>query len=138
VAIRHTMQVEGDTLVVQASGFDGSLAEVERYGLAVIAACVEHGVTRVLCLEQELEYRLGTMDTFRAAEFIAAQAPRVGRVAVVCAPGALPDGQFWENVVVNRGLTASVFVDEEAAVRWLRAEPGSAEWDGLSQPRHAG
>ncbi len=127
MAIRHTMWVENGTLVVRASGFDESLAEVERYGAAVIAACRAHGVTRVLCLEQELEYRLSTLDTFRAAEFIAEHAPKVGRIAIVCAPGSLPDGQFWENVVVNRGLTAAVFADAIAADHWLHADPAGAD-----------
>ncbi len=125
MAIRYAMQVEEGTLVVRASGFDESLAEVEQYGAAVIAACRAHGVTRVLCLEQELEYRLSTLDTFRAAEFVALHAPKVGRIAIVCAAASLPDGQFWENVVVNRGLTAAVFADPVAADHWLHADPAA-------------
>lgn len=132
MAIRHTMQVEDGTLVVRASGFDESLAEVEQYGAAVIAACREHGVTRVLCLEQDLEYRLSTVDTFRAAEFVAMHAPKVSRVAIVCAVASLPDGQFWENVVVNRGLTAAVFADPVAADHWLHADPAGS--DGRLSP----
>ncbi len=127
MAIRHTMWVEDGTLVVRASGFDENLPEVEQYGAAVIAAAVQHGVSRVLCLEQDLEYRLSTLDTFRAAEFVALHAPKVARIAIVCAPASLPDGQFWENVVVNRGLTAAVFADPIAADRWLRADPSGAD-----------
>jgi hypothetical protein len=119
MAISHSMEVEGDTLVVRARGFDDSLDDVRDYGIAVIEACVAGNVTNVLCDELELEYRLGTFDTFRAAEFIAQAAPMVGRVALVCDPKQLGDARFWENSVVNRGLTARVFTDETRARSWL-------------------
>lgn len=122
MAIRYTTTVDGDTLVVRAEGWDESLAEVEAYGMAVIAACVEHGVSRVLCNELELEYRLGTLETFQAAQFIAAQAPAVARIALVCRPPQVADARFWEDVVVNRGLIARVFTDVDAAVAWLGAK----------------
>lgn len=56
----YTTTVEDDTLLVRTSGFDESLAEVQGYGMAIISACIQHGVTRVLCNELHLEYRLGT------------------------------------------------------------------------------
>jgi len=120
MAIRYTTAVEGDTLLVHASGFDESLAEVEEYGLGVIRACQQVGVTRVLCNELELEYRLGTIDTFRAGEFISEHAPAVTRAAIVCNPKQIADARFWETVVVNRGLQVRVFTDTNAAARWLK------------------
>lgn len=119
MAIQHTTTVEDGILRVQASGFDESLAEVEAYGLAVIEACVRSGVSRVLCDERDLEYRLGTFDTFQAAAFLSAHAPKVGRIALVPRADGLGDARFWEDVVVNRGLTVKVFQDPEAARAWL-------------------
>ena len=121
MSIEFTVAVDGDLLEVRARGVDDSLGEVEAYGMAVIAAAVENDTHRILCVESDLEYRLGTIDTFLAASFIAEQAPRVARVAVVCAPESLGDARFWEDVTRNRGLQAAVFGDEAEARRWLDA-----------------
>ena len=122
MAIRYEMTVEDDLLFVVASGFDVSLEEVQAYGMAVIGAAVEHQVTRILCDERELEYRLGTMDTFQAAKFLADYAPRVGRSAIVCNADSVRDARFWEDVSRNRGLQAAVFTDLPAARAWLDAQ----------------
>lgn len=121
MAIQFTIEVDDDLLVVRASGFDGGPSEVEAYGVAVIQAAVVNGTRRVLCVESDLEYRLGTMDTFDVASTIAERAPHVARVAVVCAPEGLSDARFWEDVTRNRGLEAAVFGDEAEARRWLDA-----------------
>ena len=126
MAIDYAFAVEGDLLEVRTSGFDESADEVIAYGMAVIAAAVEHESHRVLCLEGELEYRLGTTDIYHVGSYVAAQAPRVARVALVCAPESIGDARFWEDVTSNRGLQAAVFTDEAEARRWLDAGRGSA------------
>lgn len=121
MAIHHHTSLEDGILRVQASGFDESLEEVQAYGMAVIEACRRSGASRVLCDERELEYRLSTFDTYQAAAFIAAQVPRVGRIALLPKAAGLADARFWEDVVVNRGLTVKVFQDPAEALRWLEA-----------------
>ena len=120
MAIEYSIAVEGDTLLVDAWGFDESLTQVQEYGMALIAACVRYGVTRLLCNELRLEYRLGVVDTYRAAEFIAAEAPAVAWVAIVCDPKQVADACFFEDVAVNRGLTVRVFTELDAATDWLK------------------
>ena len=120
MAIHFTSTVADDTLLVTATGYDESLEQVQQYGLAIIEACRQGGVTCVLCNEVDLEYRLNIIDTFRAAEFIAAQAPQVARVAIVCNPNQLDDTKFFEAVAVNRGLTVRLFNDLQVAAQWLR------------------
>jgi hypothetical protein len=122
MAINYTMTVEDGILVVNASGFDESLAEVEQYGMAIIRETLQSGVRKVLCDELDLRYRLVTFDTFAAAEFIVENAPDIaanGRVAIVCSPRDIDDAIFFENVVVNRGMTLRVFNDTELARTWL-------------------
>lgn len=119
VAIRFETSSDGEKLVVRAAGFDESLEEVQAYGLGVIEAAVAGAFTRILCDERELEYRLKTVDTFQAAEFIAAAAPRVARIAIVCHPGCMEDAAFWETVAVNRGLSVRMFRGLDEATRWL-------------------
>lgn len=122
MAIHYTLAIEDDILVVHASGFDESLEQVEQYGLAIIQAAVQNQVTHVLCNETDLVYQLDTMDTYQAAEFIALNAPHVARVAIICNPKFILDVQFWENVVVNRGLTARFFKDADSALLWLKGQ----------------
>jgi len=84
-------------------------------------AAVEANVTRVLCDEKDLAYTIGTLDTFKAAEHIAKKAPKVARIAFVCHPRYVEDGQFWETVAVNRGLVVRMFTEVEEAEDWLQS-----------------
>ncbi len=126
MAIYFTTMVEENTLVVHATGFDENLSQVRDYGLAIIDAAKEHSVTHVLCDERELEYRLGTFDTYEAAAFISSQAPSVVKAAIICRADALTDALFWETVAVNRGLMVRVFKEMAPAKAWLDGlEPDS-------------
>ncbi len=122
MAIDFTACKKGDTLLVHAHGFDESLEQVEQYGMSIIAAALEQGAAQVLCDERELEYRLGTLDTYDAAAHIAAHAPAVCKVAIVCRPADIADAKFWETVAVNRGLTVRIFKEITDAYIWLGLE----------------
>jgi hypothetical protein len=119
MAIYYTFKDDLDLLLVETSGFDESLEEVEGYGLAVVQCCMERKYSRVLCDERNLEYRLGTLDTFASAEFMSRQVPKLAKIAIVCNEKFIVDGHFWETVAVNRGLTVRVFKDMESARQWL-------------------
>ena len=119
MAIHHDLTVKGDTLEARAWGFDESLEDVQSYGLAIIQACREQGVTRVFCDERELEYRLNTFEHYEAAEFIAQQVPAVAKAAIVCNPQSLPAADLYEDVAVNRGLMLRIFTDIDQAWAWL-------------------
>lgn len=123
MAISHTISLEGDTLVVVASGFDESLEDAKAYGMAIIQAGLEAGVTRIFCDEVALEYRLGTLDTYLLGKYLAEVAPRLARVAIVCQANQFSDARFWEDVAVNRGLTVRAFTDREKAREWLAKRP---------------
>ncbi|MCX6371592.1 MAG: hypothetical protein NTX16_00685 [Actinobacteria bacterium] len=88
MAISFSVSVQGDLLMVKAAGFDDNLKDVWGYGKAIVEPCHAAGCVRVLCDETDLEYRLGTMDTFESAAFIAECVPHVAKVAIVC--GAQP------------------------------------------------
>jgi hypothetical protein len=122
MAIDYIAEQKGDTLLVRAHGFDESLEQVQQYGMDIIAAAVEQNVTQVLCDERELEYRLGTFDTYTAAAHIAGHAPAVCKVAIVCRPADIADAKFWETVAVNRGLTVRIFKELAEAQTWLGLE----------------
>lgn len=119
MAIHYSFEAEGDTLIATASGFDENRDEVRNYGIAIIEAAVKHGSRRVLCLETELDYRLGVVDTFEVAACIAERAPRVARIAIVHAVAHATIAKFWETVAVNRGLIVHVFADRKEAETWL-------------------
>lgn len=122
MSIRYVLKPEGDLLTVTTSGADESLEEVQQYGMAILRACQEGNYLRVLCDETELEYRLNTMDTFESAAFLASQAPKLAKAAIVYNSKYVEDARFWETVAVNRGLTVRVFKDVESARSWLAAD----------------
>ena len=122
MAIHYEMQADGDLLKVKASGMDDSLAEVTAYGAAIIQAAQQHNIRRILCDETELIYKLNVIDNFEAARYIAESVPHVVKVAIACNPQSYPDGQFWETVAVNRGLSVRFFKDLAQAAAWLDAK----------------
>lgn len=119
MSIHYTTKTEGDLLEVVASGCDDSLSEVNAYGGAIVAAAVQAHARRVLCNELDLTYKLNTIDLYDSAKFIAATAPHVARIAIVCRPDFAEDIQFWENTVVNQGLSMKGFHDLDKARAWL-------------------
>ena len=123
MTIHYTFTSEDDLLLVKASGANEALDDVKQYGLAVIEAARIGHHTRVLCDETELVYGLNTIETFQSAEFMASQAPRLARVAILCDPKFTEDARFWETVAVNRGLTVRFFRDRDMARHWLNEQP---------------
>jgi len=119
----HSIQ-EGDLLVITASGTAESLQDLLDYSTFVLKEIQRGSCARILLDVAQVEYRLGTMDVFKAAEFTARSASNVKRVALVYDPARIRDAKFWETVVVNRGMDASVFKNHTAARRWLFEEPG--------------
>lgn len=119
MAIQYTFQRQDQTLIVTTSGFDESLEEVMLYGMAVIQEAVLGEYATILCDETQLEYRLGILDTYEAAEFMSRQAASVAKAAIVCDEKNIKDAKFWETVAVNRGLIVRVFRDIESAHLWL-------------------
>ena len=126
MAIEHTITIEDDILIVTASGRDENLEQTTNYAMSVLEAAVASGCTRVLCDERQLAYTLSTLDTFKYGEFLAANVPHVARVAIVCHPGMVGDAEFWETVVINRGLQARLFLDLDKAKDWLETLPKPA------------
>lgn len=121
MSIFFEAEVEGNTLIVTTSGMDDNVQQVVEYGRALIRLAVEAEVRHVLCDERSLTYAIETFDIFDAARTIAEEAPKVGRIAIVCRPEFLGDGKFWETVAVNRGLQVRVDTDFERARIWLAA-----------------
>ena len=119
MSIQYTFKSEKDVLVVETSGFDENVEEVMLYGKSVVEECRKGHFKRLLCNELQLEYRLGTLDTFENAKYISQFAAEIGRAAIVCNEKFFVDARFWETVAVNRGLEVRVFKDMETARQWL-------------------
>lgn len=121
MAITYSLEVKENLLLVKAAGRDDDVNDVIQYGQALIEAAVQAGCTRVLCDERELEYAIGTLDIYQSASMIAQTAPHIARVAIVCNPQFLKEGEFWETVAVNRGLMVRMFTEMEEARDWLES-----------------
>jgi hypothetical protein len=120
MAIKHSIRIEDGILSVQASGKDDNLGQVKAYGTAVMEAAIAADCDRILCDERDLVYSLGTLDTIESAKYISEIVPRIAKVAIVCNPKQVEDGEFWETVAVNRGLEVRVFIDPGDARVWLK------------------
>ncbi|EAT58988.1 hypothetical protein [Chlorobium ferrooxidans] len=120
MAIQYTAEVKDDILFVTARGFDENLEDVQNYGRGIIDLCKQSGVTLVLCDETALEYRLGTLDTYEAGKYMSENVPILARVAIVSNPEFFSDAEFFEDVVVNRGLTLRFFSDIDTSMHWLK------------------
>jgi hypothetical protein len=125
MGIQFTTRVDGDILIITTSGFDESLTDLQNYITEVIGVSKESGVPKVLCDETDFEYRLGTLDTFKAGEFLSQHVPKLSKIALVCNPEFLSDASFYEDVVVNRGVYLRVFTDNEKATNWLNGNTAS-------------
>lgn len=136
MSIAYTIKSEGELLTVEASGVDDSAEEVMAYGAAVVDAAVEAKSRHILCDERNLMYRLRLTQTFEAANFIAAYAPRVARTAIVCKSECMSDAKFWETVVGNRGLLVRVFDNLATARGWLET-PASLTFAGSENEESA-
>lgn len=120
MTIQYTFKKNGKMLEIKAWGFDDDLEDVLNYNRAVLAAVHKYEADRVLSDERELEYRLGTLDTFELAKFAAEHAPGLGKVAIVFHPEHLADAAFYETVAVNRGMMVKAFQDYDAALAWVK------------------
>jgi hypothetical protein len=122
MGINYQFTVEENILVVNACGVGDKLEEVKDFILAIVQKALEQNCNRVLCLEKDLEYKMGFMDLFQSAVFVATlNIPVVGAsLAIVCDEKYYNDLAFWENVVVNRGLIMRAFTDPEKAREWLK------------------
>lgn len=119
MAITYLSEMKNGLLSITAAGRDDTVQQVIDYGTAVIELAITYEAKLILCDERNLEYALGTFETFQAAELIAERAPKVARIAIVCKPEFLADGKFWETVAVNRLLRVRVDTDIDQVRNWL-------------------
>ena len=68
MGIQYHMTFKGDLLRVTASGNDDNIEEVQEYSAAIIEACIQNNVKKVICDERKLKYELSTIDTYALAE----------------------------------------------------------------------
>ena len=123
MTIHFETGIEGTLLRCRAWGSDDNLEEVKRYGMAIIAACLEGDCDKALLDERELKYDLSITDTFKLAEYYSNQMqkllPKVIKTAIVCDQEFMSEATFWENSSVNRGLYVKVFTSIDSAMQWL-------------------
>ena len=98
MGLSYTIECDNYILKVKAVGRGDNLAEVMKYGMAVISAINEYGVSRVLCDETELDHALRSFDTFESAKFIADHAPKVSKTAIISKDTEVETSIFWETV----------------------------------------
>ena len=120
MAISYFHRVEGNTLIVVASGKDENFEEVENYSRGILQLALSNNCTKVLCDERLLKYSISMIETFDLAEITANEGRVLKKIAIVCQVSDTEDGHFFETVSVNRGLNVFVSTDYEQAADWLK------------------
>lgn len=119
MAIKVEFEVFEGLLKAIATGSDDDLQDVLNYNEAVLKKALETNTKRVLCDERNLEYKIGKIDTFQAAEYVSEKVPSVSKIAIVYNPSQKEDAEFWETAAVNRWLSVKIFEDIDEAEKWL-------------------
>lgn len=119
MAIKYKFNIRGDLLIVTAEGEDESLEDTMNYSTGVVQKAIETNSRKVLCDERNLIYKLNTIDTYELAKVISKAAVEVARIAIVCNPESMEQGEFFETVSSNRGLIIRVTTDIKDAQKWL-------------------
>ena len=119
MAIQYKHELKGDTLEVVASGKDDSLEDVMGYAAGVLEVAKQSGCKKIFCDERDLIYNLSTFDAVQYANYAAANARKLGKVAVVCSPEFLEEGKFVETAATNRGLVVYISAHYQTSRDWL-------------------
>ena len=117
-----TIDRRGDVLCATATG-TRSIETVLAITEEVRAACLEHGVKKVLTDVRGLQGQLSASDTFQLPDQhfrkMRSGTPAITRGAVVDTELSRDRHGFFENVCVNRGFNVRVFSDPVEAMTWL-------------------
>ncbi len=120
MAITYEIYPQEDLLLVVAKGEDDSINDVIAYTDSVIHAALKHNLRSIVCDETQLVYKLGVLDNYQLAEYLAKQVDKVVRVAIVTNPKNLKSASFYETAVNNRGISIRFFKDMEPARNWVK------------------
>lgn len=97
-----------------------TLDEAKRSIDAMVAACARERCTSVLFDCRPMSGSLTVSHRFAVAEYGASVVPSTLKVAMLGRPDQLLPDRFLENVARNRGMTMTLFTDEDEAIAWLR------------------
>jgi hypothetical protein len=117
---RYTLGVESGSIVVRHTG-ELTLHGIEASRRAVADIAMERRLTRILLDLSGATSGLAPVEIFELCASQGFVLPQNATVAVVYRPGQFPaeDARFAETVSLNRGVTLKVFIDFQAAQRWL-------------------
>jgi hypothetical protein len=119
MSINYTFEHNNDLLTLKATGKDINTEQIIEYGMAILGIALANRCYKILLDETDLQYSLGTFETFKSATYISENIPHNVRIAIVCRPENYDSANFRETVAVNRGLTIKVFTMYKNAENWL-------------------
>jgi len=106
-------------LLVEYSG-EFSIEEAMKCIDLYIGECKKYQLRKVLLDCRKMSGQLKTIDRYSVGEYSTKQIAEEIKTALIGnAEHILPDDNFLENVVTNRGVKAKVFIDIEEATKWL-------------------
>ncbi|MDH3430516.1 MAG: STAS/SEC14 domain-containing protein [Gammaproteobacteria bacterium] len=105
--------------------------DIKAAAYARIAMGKEHGVTHFIIDAVEMDLTGTTFSIYDVPARIYSEEnmQRKSRIAVITSPDSASRNiaEFFENVSVNRGWNAKVFVERKDAIEWLQKKRSPAE-----------
>ncbi len=123
---RLTIENKSDVLWACAEGVQ-SLETTLAMARDILAACVEHKVSKVLIDVRSLKGKLGTLDSY---DIVHRYIPKMNEPEVIteCAVVDLKEHEetykFFEDVAVNQGFKVRIFPETGPALQWLKNQTG--------------
>jgi hypothetical protein len=126
----ETVSVREDLQIIQVDSYgDVTAKDLEGTLKAVTAIRQERGLTRVLV---DATAKVSSPSTVSVFEFGSELAEHIRdmKVAVAGSTERDPELGFLQTVTANRGAHLHIFESVDAALTWLKAQPGEADPDG--------
>ena len=114
--------VPEDVLVVEVRPYDNR-QEVVAQARAMIEACRQRGLHRVLADTSQLDDRIDILDRILVGRQVPGFWPEDVRLAILCRPIQMLPTLPFEHAASAQGTPVRVFTDRSEALRWLRDEP---------------
>jgi len=109
---------KGPYLLVEFFG-EFSAAAGKRCVDTMVAACEQHGRSKVLLDCRRMTGDMPITARFEVAEYGASKRDRLRRFALLGREDMVLPANFVENVAVNRGMIMKIFTDFDEAEAWL-------------------
>ncbi len=120
IPIDFSLTQTDDIIYIKAKGSVVDVKDFEDYAMRMHEVVMTTGLRKIIVDESEADYQLSMIESYETGVLVSERSPTNLKVAVITTDEGLEQAKFWENVTVNRGIRAAVFLTKEEAEQWLQ------------------